>query len=94
MRVVRSLPSDHACGIDKSLVIKRIQGLGSSTQMLKLSSTSYFKYFVVINSANFARKTNVLMVLDLLADYCICIWNKLIKQRQSLHYLSFLKIIF
>ena len=33
-------------------------------QMLKSSSTSYFKYFAIIN---FARETNVLLVGDLLA---------------------------
>ena len=50
-------------------------GLNSSMQMLK-SSSSCFKYFVIIN---FARKTNVLMVVDLLAGSCICKWKKLIK---------------
>ena len=41
---------------------------------LKLSSTSCFKYFVVIKW----RKTIALEVVDLLAGSCVCTLNKLI----------------
>ena len=45
-------------------------------QTLKSTLTSYFKYFAIIN---LARKTNALVVVDLLASSCICTWNKLIR---------------
>ena len=72
MGVVTLLPFDHMTLINLFALIERPQGLGSSMQTLKLSSTYCVKYFVIINSANFARKTNALVVLDLLAGSCIC----------------------
>ena len=65
-----SLPFDHVTLINLyiSPVIKGPQGLHSSTQILKSLSTSCFKYFGIIN---FARKTNSLTVVDLLAGRCI-----------------------
>ena len=61
-----------------SPVIERSQALRSSTKMLKLSSTPRFKYLAIIY---FARKTNSLVVVDLLAGSCICTGNKLIKAK-------------
>ena len=52
--------------------------LCSSTKMLKSSLTSYFKYLAMIN---FPRKTNILVIIDLLAGSCICTCNKLIKAK-------------
>ena len=58
--------------------------LGSSPQkvyvhpILQSSSTSSFKYFTIIN---FARKANVIVVVDLLVGSCICTWNRLIKAK-------------
>ena len=46
-------------------------------QMLKSSSTC-FKYFPIIN---FARKTIALVVVDLLAGFCINIRKNLIKAK-------------
>ena len=45
--------------------------------MPKSSSTSCFKHLPIIS---FARKTNALAVVDLLAGSCICTWNKLNKE--------------
>ena len=73
--------------IDKSSVIKK---LCSCTQTLKSSSTSCCKYFAIIY---FARKTNALVVFDLLAGSCIYTCHKPIKAKTiSLSTISFLII--
>ena len=65
MQVVTSLSFDKVTLINLYITVtERPQGLRSTTQMLKSSSTSGFKYFAIIN---FARETNALVVGDLLA---------------------------
>ena len=64
MQVIVSLSFDNVTSINLFIFsYRRPQGLCSSRRMLKLSLTSYFKYFVIIN---FARETNALLVGDLL----------------------------
>ena len=67
--------------IDRSLYLQleRPQGLCSSMQWLKTTSTSYFKYFVLLKFSKFCKKNKCFHVVDLLAGSCICTWNKLIK---------------
>ena len=70
--------------IDKSLY------LSYKKPTLKSSSTSCCKYFAIIY---FARKTNALVVFDLLAGSCIYTCHKLIKAKTiSLSTISFLII--
>ena len=68
--------------IDKSLYLqlKRPQGQHSTTQRLRSSSTSCFKYFVIIKFKKFC-KTNALMVVDMLVGSCIVTWNMLINSK-------------
>ena len=62
-----------------SAIIERLQGLHSSPERPKSSSTSCFKYCVLIKFSKFCKKDKSLVVVDLLAGPCICTWNKLIK---------------